>query len=103
MNRSFLGRAVSCCALGLLASQAVAAAPAPLDRTILPLQEPARPHAARAPEVGGLRDLAPALVVRVRGVVGAAEQDRGGAHRSGVEHGAEAGVLQDHLDAHLDG
>ena len=43
MNRSFLGRAVSCCALGLLAAQAVAAAPAPLDRTILPLQEPARP------------------------------------------------------------
>ena len=35
--------AVSCCAVGLLASQAFAAEPGPLDRTMLPLQAPARP------------------------------------------------------------
>ncbi|MGL6223590.1 MAG: arylsulfatase, partial [Steroidobacteraceae bacterium] len=43
MVRSFLGMAVSCCAVGLLASQAFAAGSSQLDRTILPLQEPVRP------------------------------------------------------------
>ena len=43
MNMSLLGRVVSCCAVGLLAAQAFAAEPGPLDRTILPIQEPARP------------------------------------------------------------
>ncbi len=43
MTRSLLGMAVMGCALGLLASQALAAEPGPLDRTILPIQEPARP------------------------------------------------------------
>ena len=43
MTRSLLGKAISCCAMGLLASQALAAEPAPLDRTILPIPEPARP------------------------------------------------------------
>lgn len=43
MTRSVLGAAVRGCAMGLLASQALAADPAPLDRTVLPIQEPARP------------------------------------------------------------
>ena len=43
MTRSLLGMAVSGWAVGLLASQAFAAEPGPLDRTILPIQEPARP------------------------------------------------------------
>ena len=43
MKVSLLGRTVSCCAVGLLAAQAFAAEPGPLDRTILPIQEPARP------------------------------------------------------------
>jgi len=43
MTRSVLGVAVHCCAAGLLASQAFAAVPAPLDRTVLPIQEPVRP------------------------------------------------------------
>jgi len=43
MTRSMLLRAVCSGALGLLASQAFAAGAASLDRTILPIQEPARP------------------------------------------------------------
>jgi len=43
MTRSILGTAACGCVMGLLASQAFAAEPAPLDRTVLPLQEPARP------------------------------------------------------------
>jgi len=43
MTRSNLGAAIRGCAVGLLASQAIAADPAPLDRTVLPIQEPARP------------------------------------------------------------
>jgi len=43
MTRSLVGKAVHGCAAALLASQAFAAGPAPLDRTILPIQEPARP------------------------------------------------------------
>jgi arylsulfatase len=43
MIRSFFGWAIHCCVVGLLASQALAAEPVSLDRTILPLQEPARP------------------------------------------------------------
>ena len=43
MNASLVGLAVSCCAVGMIASQAFAAEPGPLDRAILPLQEPARP------------------------------------------------------------
>ena len=44
MTRTILGMAVGCWVMGLLASQALAAETAPLDRTILPVQEPARPH-----------------------------------------------------------
>jgi arylsulfatase A-like enzyme len=43
MTKSLVGKAVHGCAAALLASQAFAAGPAPLDRTILPIQEPARP------------------------------------------------------------
>mgnify|MGYP002682327858 CR=1 FL=1 len=43
MTRSLIGRAVSCCAFGLMAAQVFAAESGHLDRTILPLQEPARP------------------------------------------------------------
>ena len=43
MTRSVIGKAVHGCAAALLASHAFAAEPAPLDRTILPIQEPARP------------------------------------------------------------
>jgi len=43
MTRSICGTVAYGCAVGLLASQAFAAQPAPLDRTILPIQEPARP------------------------------------------------------------
>ncbi len=43
MSRSVLGLGLHGCAAVLLASQVLAAEPAPLDRTILPIQEPARP------------------------------------------------------------
>jgi arylsulfatase len=43
MTRSIRGTVTYGCAMGLLASQALAAGPVPLDRTILPIQEPARP------------------------------------------------------------
>ncbi len=43
MSRLLPGMAVSCCAVGLLAAQALATEPTALDRTILPIQEPARP------------------------------------------------------------
>jgi arylsulfatase A-like enzyme len=43
MTRFLRGMVVSCGAVGLLAAQAFAAEPAKVDRTILPLQEPARP------------------------------------------------------------
>ena len=43
MSRSLPGMAVSCCAVGLLAAQALATESTALDRTILPIQEPARP------------------------------------------------------------
>ena len=43
MTRSIRGTVTCGCAMGLLASQALAAGPVPLDRTILPIQEPARP------------------------------------------------------------
>src|SRR5512139_341856 len=42
MPRSLLGAAVRCCAMGLLASQALAGEAGPIDRTILPVQEPER-------------------------------------------------------------
>jgi arylsulfatase len=43
VNKSILGMAVRCSTLGLLASQAMAAGPAPLDRSVLPVPEPQRP------------------------------------------------------------
>jgi arylsulfatase A-like enzyme len=43
MTGSIPRRAVCGCVVGLLVSQALAAEPALLDRTVLPLQEPARP------------------------------------------------------------
>ena len=43
MSRLLPGMAVSCCAVGLLAAQALATESTALDRTILPIQEPARP------------------------------------------------------------
>jgi arylsulfatase len=43
MTRSIFGTAVFGCAVGLLAWQVHAAEPVQLDRTILPIQEPARP------------------------------------------------------------
>ncbi len=43
MAKSFFDRVVVCCTAVLLASQAVAAESGSLDRTILPIQEPARP------------------------------------------------------------
>ncbi|HEX9206660.1 MAG TPA: arylsulfatase [Steroidobacteraceae bacterium] len=43
MKRSPVLTAGMGCAMGLLAAQALAAGPAPLDRTVLPIQEPPRP------------------------------------------------------------
>jgi arylsulfatase A-like enzyme len=43
MTRSPVVTAGICCAITLLGSRALAADPVPLDRTILPIQEPARP------------------------------------------------------------
>ena len=43
MIRSVLGKGLHGCAAALLASQAFAAESAPLDRTVLPIQEPLRP------------------------------------------------------------
>jgi arylsulfatase len=44
MSKSVLDAAVRGWAMGLLASQALAADPVQLDRTVLPIQEPARPR-----------------------------------------------------------
>jgi hypothetical protein len=43
MSRSFPRMAVRFCAVGLLAAQTLAAQSTEPDRTILPIQEPARP------------------------------------------------------------
>jgi len=43
MTKSLLGKAVHGCAAALIATHALAADPAPLDRTVLPVQEPMRP------------------------------------------------------------